>query len=59
MKTYRVWAKITSYAYIDIEAESAQEAEFMAENTDGGDFIPSENDGDWEIICDKTEEVES
>ena len=58
MKTYRVWAEITSYAYIDIEAESAEEAEVMAENTDGGEFTPSESDGDWEIIGDKTEEVE-
>ncbi len=55
MAKYRVWAKITDYAYLDVEASSKEEAERVAENTDGGEFIPTEN-GDWEIM-DSTEEV--
>ena len=48
-KTYRVWAKITSYAYLDVEAESESEAISIGEKTDGGEFIPT-HDGDFEIM---------
>ena len=55
MSMYRVWAKMTSYAYIDVDASSKEEAEKIAEKTDGGEFIPTE-DGDWEIM-DSTDEL--
>lgn len=48
MTKYRVFAKMTSYAYLDVEAETGEEAKEIAENTDGGEFISTE-DGDWEI----------
>ena len=56
MSKFRVWAKMTSYAYIDIEADTKEEAEKIAEDTDGGEFI-SGDDGDWEILTD-TEEIQ-
>ena len=55
-KKYRVWAKMTSYAYIEVEAENASEARSIAEDTDGGEFISSE-DGDWEIT--EAEEIDA
>ena len=44
---YRVMYKSTEYVYIDVEADSIEEAKEIAENTDGGEFI---EDGvvDWE-----------
>lgn len=58
MKKFRVWAKCSNYCYLDVEANSAEEAEEIAGNTDGGDFITDDNpySGDWEII-DNTEEI--
>lgn len=56
MALYRVWAKMTNYCYLDVEADSIDEAEEIADETDGGDFINSE-DGDWEILYDQTEEL--
>ena len=38
MKTYRVWAEYTSRCYIDIEAESEEEAKEIAENAYSGSF---------------------
>ena len=55
MAMYRVWAKMTSYAYLDVDASSKEEAEKIAEEIDGGEFIPTE-DGDWEIM-DSTDEL--
>jgi len=53
---YRVFAKMVSYCYVDIEAESKEEAEMVAEDIDGGEFeIPS--DGSWEICPEMTREV--
>ena len=48
MKTYKVTASFISYCHAEIEAESQEEAEAIARNMDGGDFIPAESD-DWEI----------
>ena len=49
MKTYRVWAKIISYAYLDVDAEDEDEAWEVADRTDGGEFTPT-HDGDWELL---------
>ena len=54
MAKYRVWAKMISYSYLEVEAESKEEAEAIAEETDGGEFIPTD-DGDWELIDDVQE----
>jgi hypothetical protein len=61
-KTYRVWAKTTTYQYLDVEATSAEEAVRIA----GTDEIlitsdwetPDPYGGDWEILPDETEVVE-
>ena len=44
---YRVMYKSTEYLYIDVEADSIEEAIEIAENTDGGEFI-EDGVGDWE-----------
>ncbi len=49
MSKYRVWAKMTTYSYLDVEAESPDEAFNIAKETDGGEFISSEEGGDWEV----------
>lgn len=56
MATYRVWAKTVSYCYLDIDADSEENALRVAEETDGGEFIPTE-DGDWEIMYDSVDEL--
>ena len=50
MKTYRVFASYVSYCYADIEAESQEDAERIAQDLDGGDFEPDYYGGDdWKI----------
>ncbi len=54
-KTFRVYAKVISYAYIDIQAKTAEEAEQKAEDQmneeslDAGDFTPCERGGEFEL----------
>lgn len=51
LNKYRVWAKMSTDAYLDVEAEDEDEARNIAEEADGGDFIPDDDpySGDWEI----------
>ena len=46
MAKYRVWAQSISDVYLDVEAESEEEAMKIAEEADGGDFI-DDGMGDW------------
>ena len=48
---YRVMYKSIDYVYLDVEADSVEEAKAIAEDTDGGDFI---NDGVGEFEYDYT-----
>ena len=52
MKEFKVWAKMTSYCYTYVEAETKEEAIEKALNIDGGDFAPDDNpySGSWEIV---------
>lgn len=43
--------KSIDYVYLDVEADSVEEAKAIAEDTDGGDFI---NDGFGEFEYDYT-----
>ena len=43
---YRVMYKSIDYLYIDVEANSIEEAKEIAENTNGGEFI-EDGVGDW------------
>ena len=47
MAKFRVMYKSTDYVYLDVEADSLEEAKEIAENTDGGEFI-EDGAGDWE-----------
>lgn len=53
MKKFRVIYKSTEYVYLDVKANSLEEAKEIAENTDSGDFI-EDGIGDWEY--DRTED---
>lgn len=50
-KNFRVKAAMTTYLYIDVKANSEQEAKEFAEKVDGGNFISEGGggDGSWEI----------
>lgn len=43
---YRVWAQCISDVYLDVEADSPEEAWEIANEADGGEFIDS-GEGDW------------
>jgi hypothetical protein len=48
VKKFRITASFTSYCHAEIEAETQEEAERLARDMDGGQFIPAERD-DWTI----------
>lgn len=53
MATYRVYARYTNHCYVDVEANSEEEAYNKATEIDGGDFISMDeynamNDS-WEL----------
>ena len=59
-KTFRVYAKVITYCYIDIDANSKEEAEDIAMDTDGGDFVNRDESGGDFIVAPEgkpTEEV--
>lgn len=47
MAKFRVKYKSIDYVYLDVEADSLEEAKEIAENTDGGEFM-ADGIGDWE-----------
>jgi hypothetical protein len=49
MKTYRVTASSIQYYYVDVEADSENDAWLMAKDMDGADFTP-DGYGDWDVI---------
>lgn len=57
MKTYRVYARYTSRCYIDVEANSEEEAYEKAEEEDFGNFTPREEYGESPIEYYDCEEV--
>lgn len=57
-KTFRVQAEVITFCYLDVKADSAEEANQIAEDTDGGDFITSEKGGDFVILHTLTSEIE-
>lgn len=65
MPRYRVFAEVTSRVYLDVEAESPEVAWNIANETDGGEFIDSD-DGDFimgdlseiQLVDDEEEEGE-
>ena len=52
---FRVWVKTTDYLYLDVEANNADEAVVIAEESDGGDFTQVDEKGDWHILDDVVE----
>jgi hypothetical protein len=48
MKKFKVTASSISYFVLEVEAETQEEAQQIAEQADGGDF-DADGLGDWEI----------
>jgi hypothetical protein len=49
MNKYRVYASYVVELYVDVEAESIDDAYDVAYNIDGGDYTRTENNDDWQI----------
>jgi hypothetical protein len=49
MKTFKVTASSISYYTLELEAETEEEAYFLAKDADGSDFTP-DGEGDWVIV---------
>jgi hypothetical protein len=51
---YKVFAKMSTYLYVYVDASSNAEAMYIAKEMDGGEFIPLNQgivaEGDWEIV---------
>lgn len=56
-KKFKIQAETVTYSYIVVEAKDKDEAHLIAENTDAGQFIPLENEGDFGILEGLTEEI--
>ena len=56
-KKFRVNAEVITFCHIDVEAYDADEANDIADATDGGDFITGEG-GDFVIQKSLTSEIE-
>jgi hypothetical protein len=51
MEKFRVNAKVTTWCYIDVYANSSEDAQDKAREIDGGDFTPYEDiKGEWDIV---------
>lgn len=48
MAKYRVWAEMITDCYLDVEADSPEEAYDIAYDADGGEFIDTDS-GDWRM----------
>jgi len=57
MKTYKVWARMTTYLYAYVDAENYEDAQEQANELDGSVF--KENDGDWDIYSVELETKET
>lgn len=55
-QTYRVWARHITYVFVDIAAESPEDAMEAAESLDRGGF--REDGGDWEFDLNDPYEVD-
>jgi len=49
MKTYKVWARSTTYYYALIEADNYEAAQEQAQELDGSTFLDVMGSGDWDI----------
>ena len=58
-KVYRVHAYMVCPCYLDVKATSPEEANRIAAETDGGDFISDDNPyhGDFVIETEKTDVI--
>ena len=49
-KKFKVEAKTVTYCYIEVEADSKEEAFALATEIDGGDFITDDENGYFELL---------
>jgi hypothetical protein len=57
MPKYKVTAVMRTYLKTEIEAESLEQAQKLAEDLDGADFEEEENGGEFDIFTDDIAEV--
>jgi hypothetical protein len=48
MKTYRIYASMIDYVYLDVEANSLEEARDIAYDADGSEY-KRQGMGDWHL----------
>lgn len=48
-KTFRVFAEVTTSCYLDVEAETEEEALAIGQDADGGEFTTQDDDGYWDV----------
>lgn len=51
MKKFNVLAKVVTYCEIEVEAETAEQAEGLAKEMDAGDFIPCDPEQGYFEVC--------
>lgn len=57
-KTFRVRAEVITYCYLDVKAESIEQANEIASKTDGGDFTSeNEESGVFNVLDSETKEL--
>ena len=50
MKTYRITVESTEQLYIDVQADNEAEAQDVANDADGSEFLTVNASGTWEQI---------
>jgi hypothetical protein len=59
-KTFRVRAEVITYCYLDVKAESIEQANEIASKTDGGNFTSeNEESGVFNVLDGETIEIEN
>ena len=59
MKEYRVFYKVTEYAYVDLDAENEESAKILAEEMNNNGTLCAKMDGDAEWVFDNAIPLES
>ena len=58
MAKFRIWAKSIDYLYLDVEADTLDEAMEVADEADGGDFHSDASAVSWEMDENEVEELD-
>lgn len=59
MAKFRVWARSIDWLYVDVEAETKEQAYEVAEELDGAEFHTAHGYGDWEMKFTDVDELDN